>query len=309
MVRQRESRGKPRFSAKRLSWERMEPVIIANLSSGTGRRDRLERCIEILHTAGAAPEIRETEAPGHATTLARRAGARLVIAAGGDGTINEIVNGLSPGATLGVLPLGTANVLARELGIPLSPEAACRRILAGKSRKIDLGVARNAEGRERRFACMAGLGFDALVVRSVPPGLKRRLGAPAFVLTALNVHFRSRLPLLEINAGGRLHRARFVIVANGHFYGGSYRVARESLLDNGSLHVTVIEDTSTLLRPDVLIRILVRRPLEDCLPAFTVRRLSARSVEAPVPVQLDGEPWGELPMRFRVEPGALSVVC
>src|ERR671916_2575321 len=147
-----------------------EAVIIGNPNSGrAGDRDFLERHAEALRSGGLSVEVMNTERPDHATELAAGAGERLVVAAGGDGTVNEVINGLSPGATLGILPLGTANVLARELGLPLNAEQACRRILEGNRSTIDIGVATNHDGEERRFACMAGLGFDAHVGRSVTP--------------------------------------------------------------------------------------------------------------------------------------------
>src|SRR5215216_2078953 len=138
-----------------------EAVIIRNPEAGGVRYDgRLKRCAEILSSGGLAVEVWPTERPQHATELATLAGSRLVVAAGGDGTINEVVNGLHRDATLGILPLGTANVLARELGLPLKAEAACERVLRGEESRIDVGIATDREGVERRFACMAGLSFD-----------------------------------------------------------------------------------------------------------------------------------------------------
>ena len=110
--------------------ESTDAVIIGNPNSGrAGDEDYLEHFAEILRSGGLAVEVLNTERPNHATELASAAGDRLVVGAGGDGTLNEVINGLSRGATLGVLPLGTANVLARELGLPLDAEEACRRLL------------------------------------------------------------------------------------------------------------------------------------------------------------------------------------
>ena len=131
-------------------------MIIGNPNSGrAGSEGFLERCAEILRSGGLGVEVLNTERPDHATELASTTEASLVVAAGGDGTINEVINGLGRGVTLGILPLGTANVLARELGLPLKAEAACARILTGAEMRIDLGVATNHEGVERRFTCMA----------------------------------------------------------------------------------------------------------------------------------------------------------
>src|SRR3712207_1505364 len=170
--------------------ETTNAVIIGNPNSGrAGSRGYLERCAKILRSGGLDVDVLNTEHPDHATELATLAGDRLVVAAGGDGTVNEVINGLGKNATLGILPLGTANVLARELGLPLDVEQACRRILNGERTQIDIGVATDRGGAERRFACMAGVGFDAHVVRAVTPRLKNYLGTLAFALTAFRVLF------------------------------------------------------------------------------------------------------------------------
>ncbi|QIN82290.1 hypothetical protein GBA63_06215 [Rubrobacter tropicus] len=287
-----------------------DTVIIGNPNSGrAGDQDFLERHADVLRAEGLTVEVLNTERPDHATELAAAAGDRLVVAAGGDGTVNEVVNGLSPQATLGILPLGTANVLARELGLPLDVEGACRRILDGGETRVDLGVATDADGAERRFACMAGIGFDAKVVGEVSPRQKRYLRGLAFQVAAFRVLFMNRFPPVEITAGDRSHVARFAIIANGHYYGGDYKVTGPGLLTSGRLETVLVERVGSLLRPDVFWGIIFRRPLNNKMESFTAGEVSARSAGAHVPVQIDGELWGELPMSFRVDPAALRVVC
>jgi diacylglycerol kinase (ATP) len=286
-----------------------DAVIIGNPNSGrAGDEGYLEHFAKILRSSGLSVRVLNTEHPNHATELATLAGDRLIVAAGGDGTVNEVLNGLSSGATLGILPLGTANVLARELGLPLDAEAACRRILEGEVSRVDFGVATDENGTERRFACMAGIGFDAKVVGTVTPRLKRFLRGLAFAITAFRVLFGNRFPNLEIADGEEVHVARFAIVANGHYYGGDYRVTGPGLLTSGELETVLVERVSVLLRPDVFAWIMARRPLNRAMQSFTSTEVSARAPGAQVPVQLDGELWGELPMSFRIEPGALNVV-
>src|SRR5919202_974288 len=213
-----------------------EAVIIGNPNSGrAGDEGYLERFAKILRSGGLSVAVLNTEHPNHATELAALAGDRLVVAAGGDGTVNEVLNGLSSEATLGILPLGTANVLARELGLPLDAEAACRRILDGEVSRVDFGVATDESGVERRFACMAGIGFDAKVVGTVTPRLKRFLRGLAFAITAFRVFFGNRFPNVEVVHGDETHLARFAIVANGHFYGGDYKGPGSPLLPSGAL--------------------------------------------------------------------------
>ena len=286
-----------------------DAVIIGNPNSGrAGDEGYLERFAKILRSGGLAVEVLNTEHPNHATELASLAGDRLVVAAGGDGTVNEVLNGLSPGATLGVLPLGTANVLAREFGLPLDPAEACRRILRGERSRVDFGVATNGEGAERRFACMAGIGFDAKVIGAVTPRLKRYLRRLAFQLTAFKVLFGNRFPTLEISHADEVHTARFAIVANGHYYGGDYRVTGPGLLTSGAFETILVERVSDLLRPDIFAGIMARRPLNRTMRSFTSTEVHAKAPGAEVPVQLDGELWGGLPMSFRIEAGALNVV-
>ena len=289
-----------------------EAVIIGNPNSGSaGEEGYLESFAEVLRAEGLTVEVLNTERPDHATELAAEAGDRLVVAAGGDGTVNEVVNGLSQGATLGILPLGTANVLARELGLPLRPEDACERILTGTTFRMDVGVATDREGTERRFTCMAGIGFDAEVVREVTPRFKRYLRSLAFPLVALKVYLRGGLPNLRILDGDTAHVAQFAIVANGRYYGGEFETAEAASLASGVLEVVLIEKVGILMRPDVLARILAKSPLDRAMQSFTAQEILAESPAARgrrVPVQLDGEVWGRLPMSFRIEPAAVGVI-
>ena len=286
-----------------------ETVIIGNPNAGRVRRgDPLKLYAEVLRAGGLDVEVWPTERPQHATELATLAGSRLVVAAGGDGTVNEVVNGLARDATLGILPLGTANVLARELGLPLKAEDACKRILFGRESRIDVGVATDHEGVERRFTCMAGIGLDAHVVGEVTPRLKRFLKALAFPLAAFKVYSEGDLPTLHIEHGNDTYLAQFAIVANGQYYGGDFKTAEDAALTTGKLEVVLVERVSWLLRPDVFASILAKRPLDRSMRSFTARELRATSPGARVPVQLDGEVWGRLPMSFRIEPAALKVV-
>ncbi len=286
-----------------------EAIIIGNPEAGRARRrDVIKRCAEILSSGGLEVEVWPTERPQHATELATLAGARLVVAAGGDGTINEVVNGLERDATLGILPLGTANVLARELGLPLKIEAACNRILTGEESRVDVGVATDHEGVERRFTCMAGMGFDAHVVNEVTPRLKRYLKSFAFAIAAFKVYLEGDLPALHVVHDGTDYVTQFAIVANGQYYGGDFRTADAASLTTGKLEVVLVDRISRILRPDILARILAKRPLDRSVRSLTAKELRARSPGAQVPVQLDGEAWGRLPMSFRIEPAALKVV-
>jgi diacylglycerol kinase (ATP) len=287
-------------------------VIIGNPNSGSaGDEGYLEGFADTLRAGGLTVEVLNTERPDHATELAAAAGDRLVIAAGGDGTVNEVLNGLSKGATLGILPLGTANVLARELGLPLEPEGACDRILTGAAFRMDVGVATDDAGTERRFACMAGIGFDAEVVDEVGSRLKRYLRSLAFPLVALKVYLRNDRPELRIKVGDTTHVIQYAVIANGQYYGGTFETAEDASLTSGELQVVLVEKVGQLMRPDVLAHILAKKPLDRTMKSVASRGVLAESPAgrgARVPVQIDGEVWGELPMSFRIEPAALEVI-
>lgn len=294
----------------------MRAVIIGNPHLRHSRSSGyLERFAETLRAGGLEVEDLNTEHPNHATELAaissNNPSDKLVIAAGGDGTVNEVMNGLARGATLAILPFGTANVLARELGLPLDPKDACQRILTGTASPMDVGVATNQAGEERRFALMAGIGFDAEVVREVTPRLKRYLRWFAYPLTALKVYFQSDHPELHLTDGDTPHVAECAVIANGHYYGGDFEIAENASLESGRLEVVLIRKVGFLLRADVLARILAKRPLDRATESFTAGEVTARGLEEhgrQVPVQLDGEAWGILPMAFRVESAAIQVI-
>lgn len=287
----------------------MDAAIIGNPNSGkAGDRNYLENYAKILRAGGLNTEVLNTEYPNHATELAAEVGDRIVIAAGGDGTINEVVNGLHKDATLGILPLGTANVLAREIGLPLNPKKACGRILAGDTFRMDLGIATDRKGTERRFTFVAGIGFDANVIYSVTPWLKRYLKALAFALSAFKVYAEEEFPAIHVLYGDTIYVSQFVIIANGRRYGGDFRVTGGQSLSSGELEAILVERIGALLRPDILGRILARHPLNRSMRSVNAAEFRARAPGAEVPVQLDGELWGRLPMSFRTEPGALKVI-
>src|SRR5215211_243182 len=168
-------------------------TLISNPKTGryASRRRPVEQLAAQLESLGVKVDLRLTQGPGDATEIAARAarnGSSDVIVAGGDGTINEAIQGLAgTNARLGILPRGTANVLARELGLPLDDQQAVAVAAQGKSRKIYLGIAINETTNEsRHFVLMAGIGLDASVVKRVQPSLKKRIGKGAFWLSGLS---------------------------------------------------------------------------------------------------------------------------
>ena len=289
--------------------------IIANPRAGSLRMplglNQLYQVAAALTEAGLPVEVCMTERPGHARKLAREAvrmGMEMVVAAGGDGTINEILQELAGHSTaLGVLPLGTVNVWARETGIPLSLPDAARVLLYGVRRRVDLGRAGN-----RYFLMMAGIGFDAEVTRRVEKSLLKRMGLKLLdyvttvgVLGATHKAVRVRL---KRDGKGRDISALMLIIGNTRLYGGALTFTRHAIADDGLLDVAVVGGGGIRYRLGILRNALLRRPRGG--PQVRYERVRSIRIEAeePLPVQVDGELMGTLPMSFSIAPLAATVI-
>lgn len=265
--------------------------------------------------------LRQTQRAGHATALAAAAvgeGFETIVAAGGDGTLNETLNGLAqaPGglerARLGVIPLGTVNVFARELGLPLSFEGGWRAIRAGRERRMDLPVAEFEQGGRRAARCflqLGGAGLDSRAIELVNWGLKRKVGPLAYVWAGLKA-ICGRLPPVEVEAGEGhpLPAGELVLLGNGRLYGGHFALFPAADLADGLLDVCVFPRArlGTLLRcgPGLLLK---RRVPESVVRRGRAGTLTLRSRDR-ASFELDGELVGQLPVTVRVQREALRVV-
>jgi diacylglycerol kinase (ATP) len=204
-------------------------LVIFNPAAGSRRRAALAQALDHLAGQGVAATVHETSGPGDgekAAAAVTRAGFDLVVAAGGDGTLNEVVNGVGPAAPpVAVLPLGTANVLAAEIGLPRRLAAVARVIAAGRTLPFRPGLVNG-----RRFALMAGVGLDAEAVAAVTVRQKRLLGRGAYAGQALLALCRGGRSPYRIEIDGRGHVAGAAIVTRGRFYGGAYLLAPEASL-------------------------------------------------------------------------------
>jgi diacylglycerol kinase (ATP) len=288
--------------------------IIANPASGSATEATLRELRETarwLTKRGLPAELRLTRQPGHATELAREAinaGMEMVVAAGGDGTVNDVIQALAGHTTaLGVLPVGTVNVWAREMGIGLSVAEARETLLHGVRRQVDLGRA-----GQRYFLMMAGIGFDAEVARRVERGPLKRIGLKLldYIAAVVALSVTAEPAELRIQIGGRQRRERalMVIIGNTRLYGGAMTFTQRAVADDGALDVVVIGSGGLAHRLGVLWRAFLRRPSAGprvrYLRAQTIRVESRRAE----PVQVDGEVIGHLPMTFAVAPQALRVI-
>ena len=292
----------------------MKTCIIFN---PTARGDKARRFRDHLNGLASRATLKPSLSAGSARTLAAEAvreGHEIIVAAGGDGTANEVLNGIGdvPGAfsrvRLGVLPLGTVNVLAYELGIPSNLSAACRVLESNHERIIDLPqIEFRDRGFTRLFTQMAGFGWDARAVQLVDWPLKKRIGRFAYVWAALKAR-GERLPKITVTDGTRSLTGQFVVVGNGRFYGGRWSLCPEAAWDDGLLEVTVFPRItwSALLRSGGALMMNRLHSLGG------VQFLRAPVLEFtspdPAPIQADGEYVGTTPARCTLQKRTLRVV-
>lgn len=289
-------------------------LVIYNPTSGRRKRSRLRRWLAHLAALGAAVTLAETKGPRHAEALAQAADPQrfdAVAAAGGDGTINEVVNGLrdSP-LPLAILPLGTANVLAAELGLPRGLGALARIAAFCPARSVWPGEAVPlAGGPSRRFLVMAGIGFDAEVVEHVDLPLKRRYGKLAYVWSIIGRLRQYRASCYRAEVGGRAVEAASLVVAKSHFYGGRFVLAPAARLDAPSFEVVVFGEAGR----GAALRYMAAMGLGLLGRCRSVRVITSQSVSLlePVgaPIQLDGDVELRLPARLTIAAVPLAVVA
>jgi diacylglycerol kinase (ATP) len=282
-------------------------LVVYNPIAGRRRRRFLSRVLEALEARAASVRLEPTKARGDAETLARAAaatGAARLVVAGGDGTINEALNGLSGSSTaLGIVPLGTANVLAAELGLGNSAKNVAAAILDGRPRSVTLGTVNG-----RRFSMMAGVGFDAHVVRDVSSKLKRALGKGAYVLETLRQLAVYRNKFYDVRIDGVAMRAASLLVCNGHYYGGRFVAAPQARLESPELQVVLFQRAGRFATIRYALALatgrLPTRPDVRILPARTIE------IDGPVgePVQGDGDVIAHLPARFEALRAAAILV-
>ncbi|TAK99677.1 MAG: diacylglycerol kinase family lipid kinase [Rhodospirillaceae bacterium] len=286
-------------------------LVVFNPTAGRRRRPRLDAVVAALRARGCIVTVMETMAPGHASDIARAVtqttgdqAMDVIAVAGGDGTINEVVNGLvGTTVALGVIPLGTANVLADEIGLPRAPKDVARILAEGPVRPIRVGIANG-----RRFVMMAGAGFDASVVDSVSLSLKRRLGPLAYVWQTLKRAFTDTYAACEVMVDGVPYRTVSAVVCNGRHYGGPFVAARSATLTDGLLHVILLQGRGWLSVARYGLALLMGRldRLSD------VRFVSGRHVVVSsgghLPVQADGDIITTLPADVTVDPAPVALV-
>ncbi len=291
--------------------------LITNPNAGQSRARRaaaIARFSALLKARGIAVEVLATTAPGDATRLAAeaaRAGAREIVVAGGDGTVNEALQGLAGTAVkLGVWPVGTANVLARELGLPFKLPGVVDVIARGATRRIYLGCAtEEGTGARRYFCLMAGVGLDASVVAGVRPRLKRRVGKGAFWVSGLSHLAYWRPAPFNVEVGGETYTATFAAIGKMAHYGGDLAVTPRARLDQPEFEICLVSSHSRLRYLYLLAHTMRRDGVTHAIKGVRFLRTTRARATGDAPVQVDGELIGQLPMTFEIVPEPVEVLA
>lgn len=297
--------------------------LIVNPCAGGGRTaKKWPQIMDLLRSMGMSCEHDLTEAPGHALELAKlaaRRGYEVVVCVGGDGTINEVVNGLYDGGgirdvTLGIISTGTGSDYVRTIGVPLDYKQACRRLTNLRRIVVDLGVVEYVRGgvmAKRLFVNFAGLGFDAEIVKATGERFKAFGSVPSYLLGLLNTVLFYRNRTVRLSLDGKVDRRRIcaIEVSNGRYGGGGMFLAPQADPADGLLDAVIIGDLS---KPDLLWSLpRIYRGTHLTHSKVTVKKVREIHVrpERRMAVQADGELIGETPARFYVLPAALTVVA
>jgi len=300
----------------------MKVRIVLNPAAGqTDFHRHLRHAVEYLEEHGWEVDQQRTRGQGDGIALAREAadaGYDIVIAVGGDGTINEVVNGLAGSQTaMGVIPAGTANVYAADVGIPiwspLRPMAvreAAKIIQDGQRWKIDLGRVKFSNGQQRYFFMWCGVGLDAAVTTEVTSDQTRRLGVVAWLISGVMVaiNYMGHRSLVTVDGKRERMRMLWTVVSNGQLYGRVLRFAPQAKMDDGLLNLTVFEGYGILSTIRHLASLLLGQYARDpTLHQYVGESMSIRT-RRPLPVHVDAEPMGTTPVQIEVVPQALTVI-
>lgn len=292
-------------------------VIIFN---PTARGDKAKSLAPFLDSIAGEVKLCPTRGPGDAAILAREAiesGFTTIVAAGGDGTVNEVLNGMAatgPGlerARLAVLPLGTVNVFAKELGVPGQMAQAWEVIRRGSERRIDLPLASYQHGesaQERYFVQLAGAGLDSRAIAHVRWAEKKRFGQMAYLLAGLRA-LREHLPVLELHLpDGRSDSGELILVGNGRYYGGRWPLFPEAEMADGLMDVLVVPRIRVIGAARIFWALQFGTLDQRAgVRHYQVHSCSIRS-DRPCEFELEGDNVGMVPLNLSMKPKALRVV-
>jgi len=286
-------------------------LVIYNPTAGRRRIHRLWLVLDILTESGVKFEVVRTLHPGHAAELARQAveaGVAIVVAAGGDGTIADVAAGLIGGNTkLGIIPLGTANVLANELGLDFSPKGVAACLAFGRGQDLWPGIAESRSGT-RLFVQMLGAGFDAQVVHRIWAPLKRAIGRSAYVAQTLCELVSYKFPKIDVRLDGEKLEAASVIISKGRLYGGPFLLAPNAQSNQPGFTAALFHHRGQL--PALIYGAALPFGLLPQAPGLELRTANRIEISSPAatPVQADGDTAGFLPLTIKNAAGPITVV-
>jgi len=293
----------------------MRTCVIFNPTAQGEKARRLRRHLDEI---GAAATLMQTRAVDHArelSTEAVRAGFEIIVAAGGDGTVNEVLNGIGDAdgferARLAVLPIGTVNVFAKELKLPGSVRGAWEIIRVAKETRIDLPVVEfMAEGKTQRrfFAQLAGAGLDARAIELLSWSLKKKIGPLAYIVAGIKA-VCGRLPQIKVSTSTEQASGELILIGNGSYYGGRFTIFPLADMRDGVLEVCVFPRANWFTLLSCGLPLL----LQSRLPKRAARTIRAEkfvlSSEEPVSFELDGELVGKLPATFSIRRNGLRMI-
>ena len=266
--------------------------IIFNPKAGSSKLAKLNKIIAELNKNNTVT-LFETTAAGDATNIARTESAHfdIVVAAGGDGTINEVVNGIDPNTPLAIIPMGTANIVAIEAGISNNSKAICAAINQGKTKRAYVSTINN-----KKFILMAGIGYDAKVVNNINPKLKKVFGKLIFALEGLKQFFKLKEFNITITSNNQTHHANWVLITNAKYYAGPHSITKRTNIFNEDLVCYLFQDLTKLSFLYNLFLIIFFGDLSKSKKIKTIHSSSFDiSSQHTTPIQCDGEPFGYLP--------------
>src|SRR6202158_6321970 len=306
-----------------MTGEMQNALIIHNPNAGAGgkaRRRKLDEVRKIFAASGIDAELAETTGPGHATEIAKSAimqRRQLVIACGGDGTLNEVVNGLAGQENghhvpMALLPGGTANILAKELGIPWDLLSAARMLAHGEVKYVAWGLATPLEQPEKKkyFLSVAGAGPDGMIVYSLDLDLKARLGILAYWWQGAREVFRYSFPHFRVVIGDQKLDASLDIVGRTKNYGGPFKITTGADLFEDQFEVMALTTQSGLRYLSYLPTLWMGNPRgTEGVHFHKSDTIICEPLDKnPIYAQVDGEPLARLPVQFNIVPRALKLL-
>src|SRR6266852_1496307 len=287
---------------------------------GSARRRLLDKARKILSRGGIEADLQETRAPGEATEMAQQAtaeGRQLVIACGGDGTLNEVVNGLAceqngHRVPMAFLPGGTANVLAKEWGLPWDIPSAAEKLVHGEVKEIALGLATplNEPNKKRYFLSVAGAGPDGTIVYAIDLDLKARVGILAYWWQGAREVFRYKYPHFRVVTGDEKRDVSLFVVGRTKHYGGPFRITTEADLYSDEFELMGLTTKSGWRYLSYLPTLwLGKLRGTDGVHFWKAPSIVCEPLDSnPVYAQIDGEPLARLPVEFKIVPRALRLL-